>query len=491
MLGEWRRAATGVRPPQPLPYECEVMFQTWRWKIRQADEACEHGRLDEACRLLAENNLRDYQPGQRLVDKLADCLLTRSQQRAEAADSAGAWKDFDTAKGLVGESSRLLELQAVLIRRELTAAETCLRAGNSNAALAAIENLERRKIAGDELRSLKEIARRMESARNLSLRGKFPEAESQLQGARSLRPEWPELESQLQACRGKADHCRTLTEKLHTAVADSAWSKAVSLADELLELAPEFRLAKDARKRAWAEVGTKLADSHQLAVTQHWSPSSASPKSKSSQDFSLAGESSSAQEKTSSRFLLWIDAVGGYLVCLANEIVLGQATPGNRVDVPIMGDLSRRHAIVRRHGEGYVIEPIHTVRVQGQKIGEATLLSDGDEIELGNSVRLRFRKPHVLSASARLEFVSRHRTQPSADGILLMAESCVLGPKFQNHVVCRSWSHDVVLYRQEDELFCRAMESIEIDGQLCDGRGRIGSNSRVSGGDFALSLELV
>ena len=155
--------------------------------------------------------------------------------------------------------------------------------------------------------------------------------------------------------------------------------------------------------------------------------------------------------------------------------------------------IHRRHrtVIVRRHGEGYVIEPIHTVRVQGQKIGEATLLSDGDEIELGNSVRLRFRKPHVLSASARLEFVSRHRTQPSADGILLMAESCVLGPKFQNHVVCRSWSHDVVLYRQEDELFCRAMESIEIDGQLCDGRGRIGSNSRVSGGDFALSLELV
>ena len=467
------------------------MFQAWRWKIRQAEEACEHGRLDEACRLLAEENLRDYLPGQRLVDKLADRLLSRSHQRAETNDAAGAWKDFDTAKGLVGESDRLLEVQSVLARRELTAAEDFLRAGNSSAALVAIENLERRKIASDELRTLKEIARRQESARNLSLRGKFPEAEAQLQAAKSLRPDWPELESQLQACRGKADHCRNLTEKLHTAVADSAWSKAVSLADELLELAPEYRLAKDARKRAWAEVGTKLADSHQLAVTQHWSPSRATPNSRSSQEFSVTGENSSPNEKNSSRFLLWIDSVGGYLVCLANEIVLGQATPGNRVDVPIMGDLSRRHAIVRRHGEGYVIEPVHAVRVHNQTIHEATLLSDGDEIELGNSVRLRFRKPHVLSASARLEFISRHRTQPSADGILLMAESCVLGPKFQNHVVCRNWSHDVVLYRQEDELFCRAMESIEIDGQLCDGRGRIGGNSRVSGGDFALSLELV
>jgi len=70
-----------------------------------------------------------------------------------------------------------------------------------------------------------------------------------------------------------------------------------------------------------------------------------------------------------------------------------------------------------------------------------------------------------------------------------MAESCVLGPKWQNHVVCRDWAGDVVLYRQDEDLFCRAMESIEIDGQLCDGRGRLGGNSHVVGTDFSLSVE--
>ena len=158
----------------------------------------------------------------------------------------------------------------------------------------------------------------------------------------------------------------------------------------------------------------------------------------------------------------------------------------------IQADISRRHVKIRREGEGYILEPLHEkVKVDGKPISSAMLLSDGDELELGEGVRLRFRKPHVLSASARLEMVSRHRTQPHVDGILLMAESCVLGPKWQNHVVCREWKGDVVLFRQEEKLFCRAMESIEIDGKLHDGRGRLAANSHVLGTDFSLTLEPV
>ena len=119
------------------------------------------------------------------------------------------------------------------------------------------------------------------------------------------------------------------------------------------------------------------------------------------------------------------------------------------------------------------------------------LLSDGDEFMLGEGVKLRFRKPHVLSSSARLEMLSPHRTLPYADAVILMAESCVLGPKWQNHVVCREWTGDVVLYRTDDKIMCRAMESIEIDGKLHDGRGPVRPGSHVLGTDFSLSLEAV
>lgn len=196
-----------------------------------------------------------------------------------------------------------------------------------------------------------------------------------------------------------------------------------------------------------------------------------------------------AKETPGARFLLWIDGVGGYLVCLAKDVVLGQATPNNRVEVPIQADVSRQHVRIYRHGDGYVIEPFQSTWIHGQLIGDKTLLTNGDVLEMAGGVRVRFSQPHALSATARLDLVSRHRTCPRTDGILLMAESCVLGPKRQNHIVCRDWQSDVVLYRRDGKLCCRAMESMEIDGQRCDGRATLAPNAHVSGSDFSMSLE--
>ena len=52
------------------------------------------------------------------------------------------------------------------------------------------------------------------------------------------------------------------------------------------------------------------------------------------------------------RFLLWVDAVGGYLVCLDDRIVLGRAGPDSHADVPLMGDLSRNHATLAAQRRG-------------------------------------------------------------------------------------------------------------------------------------------
>jgi hypothetical protein len=190
------------------------------------------------------------------------------------------------------------------------------------------------------------------------------------------------------------------------------------------------------------------------------------------------------------RFVLWVDGVGGFLVCLNDRVVIGQAAPGNPVDVPILADLSRHHVYIRRE-DRYLLEPLGEVWVEGRPVHGTTVLSEGDEIRLGSGVQLRFRQPHALSATASLELLSNHRTQPSADAILLMADSCVLGPKWQNHVVCRDWSNDVVLYRRDGGLYCRAMEGIEVDGRFCEGQQRLTWDSHVTGSDFSLSLERI
>ena len=197
------------------------------------------------------------------------------------------------------------------------------------------------------------------------------------------------------------------------------------------------------------------------------------------------------QRQPSPRFLLWVDGVGGYLVCLADEIMLGQAVAHGAADVPILGDLSRLHATIVRRGEGYVLQPQAATRVEGRWLEAACPLSDGDEIQLGDSFLMRFRRPHPLSATSRLDFLSHHRTQPAADGVLLMAHSCILGPAVTSHVVCRHWREDVVLVRQGQQLRCHARQPLEVDGRQGGPAAAITMRSRVVGPDFCLSLEQV
>ncbi|MEK6238133.1 MAG: FHA domain-containing protein [Planctomycetales bacterium] len=196
-----------------------------------------------------------------------------------------------------------------------------------------------------------------------------------------------------------------------------------------------------------------------------------------------------APDRVGRRFVLWIDGVGGFLVCLDNEITLGQPDPHRQADVAICGDLSPRHAIIRRDGEGYVIKSGKPVAVDNRRFLEGTNLHDGCEVDLGADVRFRFRQPHALSASACLEPISSHQTQPTTDGVLLMAESLVLGPLSSSHVACSGWSEDVVLYQHAGELYCRSGAPLEIDGAGPTQRGRVSLDSRVSSEDFAFSLE--
>ncbi|MDA1055436.1 MAG: FHA domain-containing protein [Planctomycetota bacterium] len=445
------------------------MFQTWRLKLREAEEAYKAGDLAKACRMLIDESLTQFLPGRKLATKVTTRKAERAISCINCSDLESAWGEIDEAILLSGETTAVLQARQKIVEAAIRNVGVMLRTGDATAALTAIESLENRKVAAAPLVTLKQVAQRIHSAANLVTRGKFAEAESQLEIAMRLRPDFAELEQGRLDCRERAKKFGSLTEQLHQAMATASWSEVVPLADQLLQLAPESTLAKEARKQAWAKVGAKFVDSRRV------------PGSWASEN--------ELGEVNGERFLLWVDGVGGYLVSLASEVVLGQAAPGNRVDIPILADISRRHAKIRRDGEGYTIEPLHVLRLNGKAIQTKAILSDGDEIELGSGVRFRFRRPHALSASVRLDLISRHRTQPYADSILLMAESCVLGPRWQNHVVCPDWEADVVLYRQDDELYCRAMDAIEIDGELCDGRGRLNGNSHVAGSDFSMSLE--
>lgn len=189
------------------------------------------------------------------------------------------------------------------------------------------------------------------------------------------------------------------------------------------------------------------------------------------------------------RFMLWIDGVGGYWVCGRSSVVVGTPLACHAIDLPILGDLSARHARICRQAGQYVIEPYREVRLNGRTLGGPAGLGEAATLELGRSVRLTFRRPHPLSATAQIEFASGHRTSPSADGVLLAAESIVLGPRGSSHVRCPNWKHEVVLFRGEDGWWCRSDCELEIGGQRVGRKGRIACPGQVAGEGFSFGLE--
>lgn len=189
------------------------------------------------------------------------------------------------------------------------------------------------------------------------------------------------------------------------------------------------------------------------------------------------------------RFLLWVDAVGGYLVCLDDRIVLGRAGPDSPADVPLMGDLSRNHATLIRGEESYVLQAHHPSFVNGKPVADQAVLRDGDVIRLGSTVELEFRQPSPVSATARLAIISRHRLPIAVDGVLLMAETCIVGGTGQAHIPAAALKEPVILYRQGGALWCRAAGSFDVDGKTCAARAPVSLQSSVLGDGFSFSLE--
>ena len=154
-----------------------------------------------------------------------------------------------------------------------------------------------------------------------------------------------------------------------------------------------------------------------------------------------------------------------------------------------MGDISRNHATLLRHGDGYLLQANHDSFLNGKPVASESVLRDGDVIRLGATVELEFRQPSPVSATATLLIVSRHRLPLAVDAVLLMAGTCIVGEEPQAHIRARTLKKSVVLYRQAGSLWCRADGVFDVDGRTCASRAPLTLQSSVLGEGFSFSLE--
>jgi len=448
------------------------MFDAWQIKLQAAEHAFRTGQLDEAAQALRDQAVRESEPGQRLAQEVAFAIIQRADRRVDNKNIAAASRDLQAIVRLIGETDEVHAVRSRMLDECGAAAESLIEQRSYEQVLEQVKQWGALGLNGGRLPALRQMARHLMSARALSHRGQPSDALEQVAAASSLQPELPLLNDLQGQYQQEQKQVSELTTQLQADLTNQHWDSAKAVANQLLSVAPGNALAIEVRRclqDAPSPISSLTLDSK-----------------KTDRLLTLARPLPSGD--VGMQFVAWIDAVGGYMVCRQGEVILGQASSQGEADIRLLGDLSRRHAKIRREDGGYVIEPLAAVQLEGEEIDSTTPLSSGDQIDLGG-VSLRFTKPHALSASARLECVGRRRFQPKVDAVILMAESCVLGPNWHNHVVCRDWTEDVVLFHQSGKLLCRSMNAIEIDGKTCDGSGVLNPHSHISGDEFALTLE--
>ena len=186
--------------------------------------------------------------------------------------------------------------------------------------------------------------------------------------------------------------------------------------------------------------------------------------------------------------ILWIDGVGGFLLIDSSQVLVGQAVSGTAVDVAIVGDLSRQACAFRRNEGDYLLQPLQPMKLDGQPVDRAQLLGEESIIQLGSRIRLKFTRPNPLSATAKIELESLNRFKPSVDGVLMLADSCILGPNAGSHVVC-PWEHELLMFQQDGLWHFRSLVDIDVNGKKQKGQIPIEAGLRLRGEDFSLSIE--
>ncbi|MHB1425406.1 MAG: FHA domain-containing protein [Gemmataceae bacterium] len=477
----------GGRPPLFLDsrrfHEASLTKPNWKptqpmfgfaWlAIRQAREALKQGRLEEAHRLLIQPAIRDHRATGELLAQLVRAYVERGERHLKMMEDAeGAWRDLLQAEQLLTAEKCVDRLRQSLIRLGVAEVRGLLQAGELQRADEAIAHLRERRVRSAELQVLEEATRDWLQARELADHGEFASARDALDCVRRRLLDRP---AALECFADDLDHHRKifpgLLVRLHESADSGHWREVLALAEQVLAIAPRHAEARKARARAW-----KAIEPVTIAL----------PSPTDSTD-----EEAPPCDGLPTRFLLWIDGVGGYLVCLGARVTFGQALHDGHVDIPLVADVSRLHASLTRDPEGYVLEAVRPIQVNGHE-ATRTLLQAGDRITLGASCQLQFRLPVPISTTARLDLVSGHRLPLSVDAILLMADTLVLGEGPQVHINVPDLKQTLVLFRHKDTLGIRHGGKLCINGHTSGERLLLSDpQATVSGENISFAIEPV
>ncbi|MCI0702720.1 MAG: FHA domain-containing protein [Planctomycetia bacterium] len=482
--------------------------------LRQAREAVTAQRPEEAHRLIEPLLVEGYRRAYKLAREVVKAYVTRARRALDQHNPDSAWRDLLAAESLNTGEKVVTELRQTLSKLSLVQAKAMLEAARPIDAIDLIAKLRDRGVRYPDLEQLEISAQDWILAAELADRGEFLRAAAELD---RIAPKLLCPTTGLEQFRAQVEDRHTrfceAVARLYDAAEAKRWREAVAIAAEVLVVAPDHREAKAIRGKAWVVAAPETTEfvpfledgksnARSVGVTGEVRTDTRLDSARAPSSLSntivrpiavpvsplLSSAGGVAMPK---RFLLWVDGVGGYLVCLSSRVTFGQATAEGPVDVPLFADVSRTHAEVTRDNEGYVIESARPVRVNGSDEKRAVLAS-GDRVTLGASCQFVFHKPVAVSSSVRLELTSGHRLPVAVEGVILMANELMLGPGPEAHILLPHLSAPVLIYRSKDGLGIRVPETrFTIDDRPCLDRAPLPLPAVVAADSFTFAVEPV
>ena len=77
------------------------------------------------------------------------------------------------------------------------------------------------------------------------------------------------------------------------------------------------------------------------------------------------------------------------------------------------------------------------------------------------------------------------------DSIILMDDTCILGPGMDSHVHCPAWQDSILLHRTGDQISCKSRSDLFVNGEHATGSVILTDGAIVNGLDCRFRLEAV
>lgn len=502
-------------------------------RLKQVQSALSDGQLDEAFRLVGDEDVKKHRKGQKLTAKVAKALAKRGKEHLAAERLQQALSDCNKADTLGGNRAEVAELRRAICKRmeekqyqhrqrseKLAQAQQQMDNGwlsvgegiledvaHAEADILLQEASGKRKLTNDvvgkaeaaltrgNLEEAIEIIRRGRVSMNQDSRiaeqigriretvvgrvkeylnsGRVDLAGSMLRRLSSLDGDTIEVK-QLQGAVGL---CCEAAES----VAAGKVREAVQLLGKLKIMLPGAKWVENARSQAQKSaeaieslhtgpLGLASCGTNYEETVEDVSVNDEIEESLAEPDTYESDVKSDVKRTVPSKFVLQVEGVGAYCVLRERNVSIGPISSSSRPTLGLMAQPGLPVVNIERHDEDYFLSSDERINV-GEEMVSKKLLSDGDKIALSHRCRMKFGVPNAASNTATLLLSSAKLARPDINHVILMDRDILIGSGVSNHIRTLNSNESLALFVRDGRMYCRTQDPVIVDGMEYDCRG--------------------